>query len=128
MVFFATVAVAVYKLSQLELVAQKSTVLDRVDRPVKRTMAVSVNTEGKKLFEDNCNACHATNKTDNFNFESIETRGPWVERSNLIAWTKNPAAAITKFGYANDLVTQFNGQIMPSFPHLTNAQIEAILD
>ena len=116
----------VAKLSSVEFIAQKPMMIDYVDKPAVAT--VSINAEGKKLFEDNCHTCHSLHQTDNFNFESIETRGPWVDRKNLIAWIKNPAMMIPKFQYTKDLVEQFNGQVMPAFSHLTDAQIEAISD
>lgn len=119
----AVLSVAVFivgKLSLVEIIAKKPTVIDYVDKPAVAT--VSINAEGKKLFEDNCHTCHSLHKSDNFNFESIETRGPWVDRKNLIAWIKDPAVMTPKFQYTKDLVTQFNGQMMPSFSHLTDAQ------
>ena len=43
-------------------------------------------------------------------------------------WVKNPAGTINKFQYTKDLVVQYGGQIMPSFPQLTDTQIENIFD
>lgn len=125
--FFTTAAVVVYKLSSVELVAQKRPVIDYVDEPDKAT--VTVNAEGKSLFSANCATCHALDKTlTGPALRGVNERGPWAERKNAIAWVKNPAATIKKFEYTKDLVIQFNGQIMPAFPHLTDAQIEAILN
>lgn len=127
LLFFTTAAVVVYKLSSVELVAQKRPAIDYVDKTAIAT--VSINAEGKHLFAENCAVCHPLDKwIEGPNLQTVETRGPWVERKNLITWIKNPAMTIPKFQYTKDLVTQFNGLIMPSFSNLTDAQIETILD
>lgn len=127
LVALAAVAVAVQKLSSVELVAQKPTVIDYVEKPEPRT--VVANAPGKKLFSANCAACHALDKVlTGPALRGVNERGPWTERKNAIAWVKNPAATVRKFSYAKELVNQFGGQMMPSFSNLTDAEIEAILD
>lgn len=88
-----------------------------------------VNTEGKMLYEMQCAFCHGKyGIIDGPSVRTAESRGPWTERKNLIRWIKDPEGTTPQFEYTRQLVAQFNGQIMPPFPHLSDRQIEAILD
>lgn len=55
-------------------------------------------------------------------------RGPWTDPANRVKWVHNPGAFIPTTPYTKDLASQFNGQIMPSFPQLQDKEILAIFD
>jgi cytochrome c551/c552 len=85
--------------------------------------------DGKQLFQANCQTCHAINKQlTGPALAGVETRGPWTERANLHKWVHNPAAFIPTTPYTKALQAQFGGQIMPSFPQLSEKDIDAIID
>jgi cytochrome c2 len=84
--------------------------------------------DGKALFQQNCQSCHAINKNlTGPALAGVTERGPWTERENLYKWIHNPAAYIPTDPYTVALQKQYNGQIMPAFPQLTNEQIDAII-
>ena len=58
----------------------------------------------------------------------VEERGPWTDRKNLVKWVHNPGGFIPTTPYTQQLATQFGGQIMPSFPQFSEAEINAIFD
>lgn len=90
----------------------------------------AVHRPGKALFQANCGTCHSVMKSlVGPALAGVETRGPWRNRKNLLKWVRNPAAFIpptTK--YTRNLAAQANGQIMPSFSQLSDAEILAIFD
>ena len=89
---------------------------------------VIVNSEGGNLFRQNCQSCHALDKNlTGPALRGVEQRGPWTERRNLIKWVKNPAIFIPTTPYTKELQRQY-GQIMPSFPQLSDEDIHAIFD
>ncbi|MBD0366743.1 MAG: c-type cytochrome, partial [Flavisolibacter sp.] len=84
--------------------------------------------EGKQLFQQNCQSCHALNKNlTGPALAGVATRGPWTDRKNLYAWVHNPPAFMQKDPYTQGLKAQF-GSIMPPFPQLSEKQIDAIID
>lgn len=85
-------------------------------------------TEGRKLFENNCNVCHRVGGTDNF-FIGFENRGPWGDRKELYKWIRNPIDYIAndKTGYTLALKEKY-GVLMASSPHLSDSDIDKILD
>jgi cytochrome c551/c552 len=84
--------------------------------------------EGKSLFQQNCQACHALDKRlTGPALRGFEARGPWSDRKALHAWVHNPAAFIAKDPYTQGLKAEY-GVIMQSFPDLTDKQIDAIAD
>jgi mono/diheme cytochrome c family protein len=88
-----------------------------------------VNAAGKNLFGSNCQTCHALDKVvTGPGLRGIIERGPWTDPKNRTAWVHNPAATIPKFVYTKQLAEAFNGQVMPSFPQLTEKEIEDIFD
>lgn len=112
------------KLSSAEIIARQPAMID-VDVPA--TTTTTVKAGGKNLFSANCATCHALDKTlTGPALRGVTERGPWTERKNLLLWVRNPAATIPKFAYTKALAAQFNGQVMPSFPQLTDGEIEAI--
>lgn len=86
--------------------------------------------EGKAIFSDNCAQCHSLDKViTGPALRGVESRGPWTNRANLIKWVHSPGAFIPTTPYTQQLVTQFNGQIMPDFASkLDDKQINAIFD
>ena len=86
-------------------------------------------TGGKKTFLANCATCHAIQKNlTGPALAGVEERGPWTKRENLVKWISNPASFIPTTAYTKELTSQYNGQIMPSFPQLSKEEIYQILD
>lgn len=87
------------------------------------------NVAGKNLFSANCATCHALNKQlTGPALANVEDRGPWTKRENLLKWVANPGGFIPTSPYTQQLATQFNGQVMPSFPQLSDADKSQIFD
>ncbi|HEY1114476.1 MAG TPA: c-type cytochrome, partial [Chitinophagaceae bacterium] len=85
--------------------------------------------EGKQLFQQNCQTCHALDKNlTGPALRGFTERGPWGDREELYKWMKNPAAYIKGSDYAKGLQQQFGGVIMQAFPTLSTAQIDAIVE
>lgn len=84
--------------------------------------------EGKQLFQQNCQTCHALDKRLNGPaLRGFQARGPWADRKELYAWVHNPAAYIQKDAYTKGLQQEY-GAIMQAFPDLGEKQIDAIAD
>jgi mono/diheme cytochrome c family protein len=84
--------------------------------------------DGKQLFQQNCQTCHALDKNlTGPALRGFTSKGPWTDRQNIYEWIKNPAAFIAKDDYARALKDQY-GVIMQAFPQLSNEQIDAIVD
>jgi mono/diheme cytochrome c family protein len=85
--------------------------------------------DGKTIFSSNCAQCHALDKSlTGPALRGVETRGPWTDRKELVKWVHNPAGYIPTTPYTQQLAAQYNGQIMPSFPQLSEKDITAIFD
>lgn len=81
---------------------------------------------GKKLFASNCAACHAINKRACPQMLiGIEDR--WKDKALLYKFIRNSQAVIAKDVYAKDLYEAYNKAAMPSFPKLTDKEIEQML-
>lgn len=84
--------------------------------------------EGKTLFQQNCQSCHSLDKPlTGPALRGFSSRGPWGDREEIYKWVKNPAAYMANDPYTKGLQQQF-GSIMPAFPQLTTAQIDAIVE
>ncbi|HEY0059869.1 MAG TPA: cytochrome c, partial [Flavisolibacter sp.] len=84
--------------------------------------------EGKQLFQQNCQTCHALDKKlTGPPLRGFTERGPWTDKNNIYAWVKNPAAFMQKDAYTQALKAEY-GVIMQAFPNLSNEQIDAIVD
>lgn len=93
--------------------------------PIEAT-ANTANTEGKKLFQQNCQTCHALDKTlTGPALRGFTERGPWNKKVNIYKWIKNPAAFMVNNKYTQNLKRQY-GVIMPAFM-LSNNQVDAIV-
>jgi mono/diheme cytochrome c family protein len=85
--------------------------------------------DGKAIFQSQCQSCHALDKTvTGPALRGVEERGPWTDRKNLIKWVHNPGGFIPTTPYTQQLAAQFGGQVMPSFPQLSEAEINSIFD
>ncbi|MFC4233033.1 c-type cytochrome [Parasediminibacterium paludis] len=81
---------------------------------------------GKKLFESNCSVCHPLNKHVNPQILiGIEDR--WKDKDLLYEFIRNSQAVIAKDAYAKIMYKEYNKTAMPSFPNLTDKQIEQML-
>lgn len=97
-------------------------------KPIRDSMPPSVQ-GGKFIFLNNCATCHALDKqTTGPALRGVERRGPWTNRQNLYAWTRNPGGFIPMTNYTTCLAQTFNSQIMPSFPQLSNDVLDAVYD
>jgi len=84
--------------------------------------------EGKQLFAQNCQSCHALDKVINGPaLRGFQDRGPWADRKELYKWINNPAKYMAADPYTKGLQQQY-GSIMQAFPALTDKQIDAIAD
>lgn len=123
---FLLVATTISKLSSTKIISPRPTIINFEPATI---TPVTVSSEGKTIFQSNCQTCHALDKTlTGPALRGVEERGPWTDRKNLIRWVKNSAVTINKFQYTKNLMEQFGGQIMPSFPQLTDKQIEDIFN
>jgi mono/diheme cytochrome c family protein len=85
--------------------------------------------DGKQLFQQNCQSCHALDKKlSGPALRGVTGRGPWTDRANLHKWVHNPAAFIPTTPYTKALQAEMGGQIMPPFPQLSEKDIDAIFD
>lgn len=84
--------------------------------------------EGKQLFQQNCQTCHALDKKlTGPALRGFTARGPWGDKQAIYDWIHNPAAFSQKDAYTKGLIQEY-GVIMQAFPDLTNAQIDAIVE
>ena len=58
----------------------------------------------------------------------FEERGPWGERENVYQWIKNPQEFMKMNEYAKELREVYSGNMMMSFPNLTNEEIDEIIN
>ena len=85
--------------------------------------------QGRAIFMASCATCHALDRQlTGPALSGVEKRGPWTDRQNLFAWTRNPGAFIPLTQYTTCLTKTYNGQIMPSFPQLSDEELTAIFD
>jgi len=84
--------------------------------------------DGKQLFQQNCQTCHALDKKlTGPALRGFTERGPWTDKNNIHAWVHNPAAFMANDKYTQALKDEY-GVIMQAFPDLSNEQIDAIVD
>ena len=56
--------------------------------------------DGKSLFQQNCQSCHALDKNlTGPALRGFTARGPWAEKQNIYDWIHNPAAFMAKDQY-----------------------------
>lgn len=84
---------------------------------------------GKAIFTTQCATCHALDKVlTGPALRGTEHRGPWNERQNLFAFTRNAGAFIPLTNYTECLAAEFSGQIMPGFPQLPDDELNSVYD
>lgn len=97
-------------------------------KPIADSMPVYIQ-GGKALFDANCSTCHGLDKDlTGPALYGVEHRGPWVDRKELFAFTRNTAEYIPLSAYAWCLTRKYNGQVMPSFPQFSDEALGAIYD
>jgi mono/diheme cytochrome c family protein len=83
---------------------------------------------GKENYVQNCASCHAIRKKlGGPALEGFWVRGPWTNPENILRWVHNPAAFIPKTKYTKELQAEY-GQIMPSFPQLSEMDVFSIIE
>jgi len=95
----------------------------KVTEPVLSPIAVT----GKSIFQNNCANCHSLTKDVlGPRLQNVEQR---LEKKVLYAWIRNPEAVIRSGDpYFNGLKEKFGGVMMMGSPHLTDGEIDAILE
>lgn len=87
---------------------------------------------GKKLFQNNCASCHATNmKSDATGPALFGVEERWADypKADLYNWIRNSQAMIEEnHPRANELWNEWQPVVMTSFTNLTDEDIEAILE
>ncbi len=58
----------------------------------------------------------------------VEKRGPWGDRKKLFEFMRNVGGTISRYAYTKKLVRQFNGQVMPSYPTLSDKELTELFD
>jgi len=94
--------------------------------PAARVSMEPASVNGKALFEAQCASCH---KPD------VDMTGPalkgalsrWPDKQTLYDFIRNPTNVIQRDKYALALYEKWNRTNMLPFPHLTDAEIDAIL-
>lgn len=82
---------------------------------------------GKKLFESNCNSCHAPDKR--LVAPPFQRLREVADTNWIVAFVKNNETLRAKGDIrANYIYKKFGGMLMSTFPDLTKADIIAILD
>ena len=110
------------------LTARVDSTMASVNALSSSTRVIVLNTTGKALFKNNCEACHSVWKeVEGPSMFTIEQRIP--DKRLLYDWVRN-SSAVLKSGnkYFNSLVSKYDGVRMPDFPHLTDGDVTAILE
>jgi mono/diheme cytochrome c family protein len=95
---------------------------------LEKNVVVTLSSPGKTIFQQNCQSCHSLDKRlSGPALRGITERGPWTDKTNIYKWVQNPAAFIATTPYTKALHKEY-GQIMPSFPQLSQKDIDEILD
>ncbi len=85
--------------------------------------------DGAALFQLNCASCHAVHKNSTGPaLADMESRGPWGDRKELVAWIHNPAKYMQNDPYTQQLKDQYGGVVVTGFPNLSEEDIDAIVE
>ncbi|MEO5942193.1 MAG: cytochrome c [Ferruginibacter sp.] len=89
--------------------------------------AISNTLHGEQLFKINCSQCHQP--TQDFTGPALKgATDRWKDKALLYEYVKNSQTVIAKDAYAKALFTKWNDMVMQPFPHLSNDDIDAILE
>jgi len=93
-----------------------------------KATTVSNGIDGKKLFQENCAACHSVFKDlTGPALAGVSKRIP--DRKLLYKWVRNPVVILRSGDvYFNELKKRFGGAVMTPFSTLTDQEIDAILN
>jgi mono/diheme cytochrome c family protein len=80
---------------------------------------------GKKLFIENCSACHGIRGDAGFSHSGYPSM--WPDKNKLFDFIRNPSEARKKNPYVQELDKTFGVQMTGS-PKLTDEEIQSILD
>ena len=118
--------IAFQKISSTEFIKEKPAIIEEYPSPNAIPLDPQV-AKGKQLFQANCGSCHALDKVlSGPALRGVFNRGPWVDnKENFMKWVRNPAAFIPTNEYTRELQRQY-GQVMPSFSHLDDNELEMI--
>ncbi len=98
----------------------------------KKTVAEQASTsvpDGKAIYELNCANCHELwERNIGPAMVGVENRGPWKNRKNLFAFVRNPLGTFKQWAYTKAMVKEYNDQLMPAYPQLTDADMKAVFD
>jgi cytochrome c551/c552 len=87
---------------------------------------ISIAQDGAALFKSNCANCHIPDKDYTGpalkGWSARVPEGDWIYR-----WIHNPPSLISSDSYAKGLFDKWKPTMMPGFPQLTNAEIDAIM-
>jgi len=100
--------------------------LSQVNNPGTTTVN---NSKGKSLFQSKCASCHIITKdATGPALIGFQERGPWAERKDVYEWIKNPIEFMRKNEYTQNLKKAFGGNMMASFPDLSNEDVDEIIN
>ena len=119
--------IAFQKISSTEFIKEKPANIDAENTSTNAKPIDPQVSKGGELFKANCGSCHALDKVlSGPALRGVLNRGPWIDsKENFMKWVRNPAAFIQTNEYTRDLQKQF-GQVMPSFSHLDDNELEMI--
>lgn len=80
---------------------------------------------GKKLFIENCLACHGLRGDSRVFLSGYASR--WPDKNKLFEYIRDPSEAKKKNPYVQELEKTFGVQMVGS-PKLTDEEIQSILD
>lgn len=85
--------------------------------------------KGQRLFSKNCGSCHALHKDISAPaLHGVTGRGPWGNRKNLYSWVRDPMSFLAKRDPYTKRLKEEYGYVMTAFPHLTDDDIDAIIN
>lgn len=122
---FIIIINAVHLLPSSIFSATKKAVIDSA--AVHPKVYTITNVEGRKLFSENCSACHALLKHDGGQLFGVEERVK--DKVLLREWIRNSSKVLRSGNPYFTSLTKENGDVrMADFPNLTDKQIDDILD
>ena len=85
----------------------------------------------RRVFRANCASCHAADLKTNLTGPALAgAPARWADypADDLRAWIRNaPALVAAGHPRAEELVADYDGVVMPAFPQLADAEVEALI-